>query len=118
MRDHRAGKFGDGDETAFDMHVGVAKAGHQVAAVRIDDLGVGADRVAGVRADIGEAASFDGDIGAGNDLAGIDVDPFSIADHEIGRLAAHGNVDQFGCGSRPGLKHVCFLRMGDVGALP
>ena len=40
MRDHGAGEFGDGHHAAFDMHVAVAKAGHEIAAVGVDRLRV------------------------------------------------------------------------------
>jgi hypothetical protein len=43
---------------------------------------------------IGDVPILDGDIRAGDDLSGLDNDPFSVEDHQIGREASHGDADK------------------------
>jgi hypothetical protein len=75
VRDDGAGKFGDGDHAAFDVHVGVAQAGDEVTAVPRNDIGTLSNRVAGIRADVGDTAVFHRHIRLGDDFAAVDVDP-------------------------------------------
>ncbi len=65
----------DGQHAAFDMHVGVAEAGDEVAALGLDDLACPADAVAGIRAAIGEPPVGDGDLPAVEHLARVHVHP-------------------------------------------
>ena len=105
MRDHRAGELGDRHHAAFDMHVRVAQARHKVAALRIDHLRCLADAMRRAGPYIGEAARGDGNVGAGDDLARMDVHPSAIADHRVSRVATHGDGDEAGGGIGPGFQH-------------
>ena len=118
-----ADEFGDGQHAAFDMHVPVAKAGDEVAALGVDDLRVRSDEAVEARAAPGEAAGFDGDVAAGEDLAGMDVDPGAVADHQIGGGAAGGDGDEIGGDLGPGadgriLRHGSGLPFGRVAGRP
>ena len=79
---------------AFHMHMGVAETWHDVAALGLDHLRVGADRVGGIRPAIGKAPRADRDVRAGNDLAGMNVHPAGTTHDEIGRLPAHRHIDE------------------------
>ncbi len=108
--DHGAGELGRRHHPAFHMHVAVAQAGQDVAAGGIYDGGVRADRVAGI-ADQGEPAGGDRHVDMGDDLARIDVHPAPVADDEVGRRPACGDVDEAADAIVPGLK-VVWVRHG------
>ena len=74
------------------MAVGVDEAWHQEAVAGIDDFGVVANGVRDV-ADGGDALALDGDP-FGLDGARVDVDHAAVGDDRVGRLVAHGHVDQ------------------------
>src|SRR5690606_13045744 len=90
VRDDGAGELGDRDHAALDVHVGITEAGDEVAAGGIDHLRALAAAIVEILADGGKAAAGDGDVGAGNDFAGVDVHPAAVADEGVGRGAAHG----------------------------
>ena len=104
MRDHGAGEFGHRHHAAFDVHVAVAEARHQVAAIGRDHHRIPADAVGGIGADIGEAPVRDGDVGVVDDLAGMHVHPAALADHHVGGDAAHGGIDQAAAALGPALQ--------------
>lgn len=54
--DDGLGEAGDGEHARFDVHVTVAKAREDVTAIGVDDFGVVADAMGGVRAAVGKAA--------------------------------------------------------------
>ena len=104
MRDHGAGEFGDRHHAALDMHVAIAQTRHHVAALGFDDFCLRPDGVRGIGPDIGETASGDGDVGAGNDFARMDVDPGAVADDHVGLGAPHGGIDKPMRGFGPGFQ--------------
>ena len=106
VRDDGAGEFGDGDHAALDMHVAVAEARNEIAAIGIDDLRFRPDTMRGIGAAIGEAAFDDGEVRAGDDLAGMDIDPSAVPHHKVRLGAAHGDIDQFRRNFRPWLHGV------------
>src|ERR1044071_4403031 len=70
------------------MHVSIQQTGHQVTPLRIDDFCFPADRVTRILAHISDMSILDGNIRAGDDLAGLHADPLSVLDHQIGRDAS------------------------------
>ena len=60
-----AGELGYGDHAALDVHVGIAQAGDKVALFGLNDAGLWANRMAGIRPNVGDAAAVDGHVGAG-----------------------------------------------------
>ena len=102
VRDHGGGEFGRGELAAFDMHVAVAEAGEEIAALGLGHLGRGADAVRGIGSDIGEAALGDGDLPAVEHLARLDVHEAAAADDPVGRGAAGGDGDKAGGAVSPG----------------
>ena len=106
VRNDGAGELGRRHHAALDMHVPVAEAGDEIAPAGIDHLGLRADRVLGRVPDEREAARDDGHVHAWDHLAGIDVDPAPVADDQLGRLAACGDIHQerrgFGPACDPG----------------
>ena len=100
MRDHGGGEFGRRQHPAFDMHVTIAEARDQVTASRLDHLGIRADAMAGVRADIGETPGGDGDLPVQH-LARLHIDQFAATDDHVGRAAACGDSDQMRSNLRP-----------------
>ena len=93
MRDHGRSEFGRRQHPAFDMHMPVAQAGDQVTAIGLDHFGVGADAMAGVRADIGKASGGDGDLPVQH-LACLDIDQLAATNDHVGRAAASGDSNQ------------------------
>ena len=93
---YRAGELRDGEHAALDMHMRIAQAGEDVAAVRLDHLGIGADHGRGVGAAIGKTAVCDGNIRVFNNFAGMDVHPFALPDNHIGGRAGGGNINEAG----------------------
>jgi len=89
-----AGELGDRHHAAFDMHVAVAQARHQVAAGSVDNFSLHADGMGGVGAYIGKAAGGDGDVSCSDHLARMDIDPAALADHQVCGGPALGRVDQ------------------------
>src|SRR5690606_28517041 len=92
--DDGAGELGHGDHAALDVHVGVTQAGHKVALFGLDEPRLRADAVAGIRPDVGDATAGDGDVGAGQNFAAVDIDPAAVADDGIGMLAPHRHGDE------------------------
>src|SRR5687768_15651695 len=107
-----AGKFGHRDHAAFDVQVAVTQAGNEVAAVRLNHLSLFAKGMADVRADVGNTAAANENVGVGDNFAAVNVDPAAVLDDEVGRLAAHGHVYQPLCHFVPGLSfsHCALLR--------
>ena len=101
VRDHGAAELRHRHHAAFDMHVRVAQAGNEIAATGIHHLGALADGVRGVRPAIGESPAGDCNIGSGNDLARMDIDPAPVAHDEIRRPPAGRDIDQLGSRLRP-----------------
>ena len=94
VRQDRPHKLGHGQHARFDVHMPIQQARHQVLAVCFDDACLLADGMGGIRADIGDPTILDGNIGLRHELAGLHADPGAFAQHQVGRLAAHGNIDQ------------------------
>src|SRR5512140_1897396 len=76
------------------MHVAIQQARHQVAVIGFNNSRLLADRRCSLRADISDVPVFNGDIRIWYELAGLDADPDALAQNQVSRLAAHGNIDQ------------------------
>ena len=85
----------------FDVHVAVAQARNDVAALGVDDFCVIADAVRCVWSAIGKAAFADGDVVVFQGFAGVHVDPSAALDHQISGLAPRSGCDKFRCGGGP-----------------
>jgi hypothetical protein len=93
VRNDRSGELGDSDHTALDVHVRVAQARNKIAVLGVDDLGIIANGVLGVGANIGDPAAADGYIGSGDDFTAVDVYPTAVPNHEIGRFTPHRDIN-------------------------
>ena len=69
MRDDGAGELGHRHHAAFDMHMPVAQTRHEISAIGLDDLRLGAYGMGRIGTHISEAFGDDRDIGIWNDLA-------------------------------------------------
>lgn len=94
MGNDRAGEFGRGQQTAFDMHMPVAETGDHIAAIGLDDLCLRAATMAGIRSDKGDAAGGDGNVMIGQGFTCMDVHPDTTSDDHIGRATARRCVDK------------------------
>ena len=92
--DDGSAELGRGQHAAFDMHVAVAQAGDDVAPTGVDHLGLRADAVAGVGADVGEAAGGNRNLPAVEHFAALHVDHLAPADNQVGGAAPGGDGDQ------------------------
>ena len=108
MGDHRAGEFCRGQHAGFDVHMPVTKAGDHVAPVCLDNLGLRAGHIAGIRHNGGDPAGGDGDVVAWQGFAAVDIDPDAALDHRVGGRTARGDVDQAWGSVRPGGNDVLF----------
>ena len=101
---HRLGVAGDAQFAALAVDVAVDQAGDQVAALRLDDLGVRPD-VGGHVPHGGNHVAVDGHIG-GVDLTGHNVDQLPAADDLVGGELSASGADtgfQVGDGSLHGV---------------
>ena len=91
VRQDRLGEPRDRDHRRLDVEMRVDEARDEVGAAGVEELRVRAARVARV-AEHGDAAVLDRDVGAVEDLAGVDVDEAPARDQEVGGRAAHADV--------------------------
>ncbi len=84
-----ASELGHGDHAALDVHVGVAQTGDEIALFGLDEARARADSVTRVRPYVGDSAVINGDVGAGQNLAAVDIDPAAVANNSVGMLAPH-----------------------------
>ena len=103
VRGDRAGELGHREHAALDVHGAVAQPGYQEAVRSLDDAGRRTDGAARVGADVGDASLGNRDVSVRNNFAGIDVDPTTLPDHQVGRRATSCDIDQAGCCFGPGL---------------
>ena len=92
MWQNRPHELGHGQHARFDMHMPVQQARHQVFPGCFNDASLFADGMCRVRADVGNPAILDRDIGLWHQLARLHAHPGAFAYHQVGRLPAHGYI--------------------------
>ncbi len=90
----RPHELGDSEHARLDVHVTIQQSRYEVASLRLDDLCLLPNRMAGIRSHIGNVPIHNGNIGMRDKLAGLNADPSSITDHKVGRGASHGNINE------------------------
>lgn len=92
VRDHGAGKLGDGQHARFHMQMTVAQAGHHVSHAYLNHLGGFANDVGRIRSDKSDPTEVNGDVMPLQHLAEMDVDPSAGGSDHIGGRATHGAI--------------------------
>ena len=90
--DDRGGKFSRGQHPAFDVHMGIAQARNDIAPGRVDHVGIWANTMACVGADIGKAPLRDGNVPL-KDFTGVHVHHAAATDHGLRRRSPGGYGD-------------------------
>ena len=92
MGDDGGGEFGWGQHPALDVHMGVAQARNDIAPGCVDHLGIWANTMACVWADIGETPMRYGDLPL-KDFTGVHVYHAAATDHGLRRRSPGGYGD-------------------------